>query len=184
MEFRVAVKSDAEQIAALHAQSWRRAYRGMMPDEFLDGPVVAERIAVWRERLREERADRKVCLAVSDSRLVGFVCVYGSEDAVWGSYIDNLHVTSDLHRSGIGTSLMRHAAAWLCENYADLGVYLWVMEANGVARRFYERLGARNAGTVMKVDPGGGSAPNCRYVWQDAATLLQYAHRVVGIPLQ
>jgi hypothetical protein len=39
------------------------------------------------------------------------------------------------------------------------------MEANAGARVFYERLGASSAGTSDLQDPGGGHAPNCRYVW-------------------
>ena len=31
--------------------------------------------------------------------------------------------------------------------------------------RVYHRLGATNAETVDLEDPGGGRAPNCRYIW-------------------
>ena len=54
---------------------------------------------------------------------------------------------------------MRSAAEWICGRQAHGGVYLWVMEANAPARRFYERLGAGNAGRVDLEDPGGGRAP-------------------------
>ncbi len=36
---------DAEAIARLQAQSWRITYRGMLPDEYLDRHVVADRLA-------------------------------------------------------------------------------------------------------------------------------------------
>lgn len=172
MDFRIAELNDAHSIAALHAESWRRTYRGMMPDEFLDGPVMSNRLAVWRERLNEDRSDRWVCLALDSARLIGFVCVFGNEDPVWGSYIDNLHVAIEYHRMGVGTKLMLRAAQWLDRMYPRSGVYLWVMEANSPARRFYERLGARNGGTSHKRDPGGGCAPNCRYVWAEPKALL------------
>ncbi len=35
---------DAEAIARLQAQSWRITYRGMLPDEYLDRHVVADRL--------------------------------------------------------------------------------------------------------------------------------------------
>jgi hypothetical protein len=47
------------------------------------------------------------------------------------------------------------------------------MAANAPARAFYERLGAANAGTVDLEDPGGGRAPNCRYVWARPDLLLR-----------
>ena len=37
---------DAPAIAALHSESWRSAYRGLVPDAFLDGPVIDERLQV------------------------------------------------------------------------------------------------------------------------------------------
>ena len=182
MQFRAAEKDDAERIAGLHADSWRRTYRGMMLDEFLDGPVLANRLDEWDRRLSNTPVDRWVCLAMDGSRLVGFICIFGNKDPVWGSCIDNLHVSPDCHRRGIGAVLMGHAAKWLGDAYPGLGVYLWVMSANEQARRFYERLGAKNAGITIKPDPGGGNAPNCRYVWQDPSVLREGTARWICTP--
>lgn len=177
VNFREAQNNDFEQIALLHADSWRTTYRGMMPDHFLDGDVVSNRIQVWRERLMQYRADQFVLLAEENGTLIGFICIYSNEDPTWGSYIDNLHVAQDYKRRKVGNSLMTHAANWLEQRYPKIGVYLWVMEANIAARRFYERLGASNAGTLEKRDPAGGSAPNCRYVWSRPKELTDTTHR-------
>lgn len=142
-----------------------------MSDKFLDGDVILNRLQVWRHRLSDDRADQFVCLAEDGQNLVGFICAYGNEDSKWGSYIDNMHVAHERKRKGIGTALMKEATDWLKTHYPQIGVYLWVMEVNGPARRFYECLGASNAGTVDKLDPAGGSAPNCRYVWSDPTKL-------------
>ena len=179
MKFRGAQQGDAEQIALLHANSWRQIYRGMMTDDFLDGDVISNRLQVWRDRLVQDRADQFVCLAEHGPHLAGFICAFGNEDAIWGSYIDNLHVTHEKKRIGIGAMLMKQAADWLNVRYPHSGIYLWVMEANVPARQFYERLGASNAGTVDKPDPAGGSAPNCRYVWTNPATLVDAIRNVI-----
>jgi ribosomal protein S18 acetylase RimI-like enzyme len=169
---RIAGADDAESIAVLHTESWRRTYRGMMTDAFLDGDALANRRTVWRERLTAGQSNQFVCVAEQDARIVGFICTFANHDPEWGSYIDNLHVAYDMHRRGVGAALMRSAAEWLGRNEAHGGVYLFVMEANRSAREFYDRLGARNAGTVILEDPGGGRAPNCRYVWADPRLLL------------
>ena len=52
LRLRVAGRSDAAAIAALHADSWRRHYRGAYSDAFLDGDVHADRLAVWTEQFR------------------------------------------------------------------------------------------------------------------------------------
>lgn len=163
---------DAEAIAALHTDSWRRTYRGMMSDAFLDGGALENRRHVWRERLGAANPDQCVLVAQESARIAGFICVFARGDAGWGAYIDNLHVAHDWKGRGVGRALMSAAAEWVCTMQPDAGVYLWVMEGNTAARTFYDRLGARNVETIQLADPGGGSAPNCRYAWADARTLL------------
>lgn len=172
MEFRSATEKDVEAIALLHARSWQRTYRGMMPEAYLENDVVPERLASWHARMREDRADRLVHLAVDSDQLAGFICAFGGEDPRWGSLIDNLHVAAAYQGTGLGAKLMADAGRWCCERYPDVGVYLWVFEANLSARRFYERLGGRNHETVVQPDPGGSSAPCCRYVWDHAGLLV------------
>jgi len=169
---RPAESSDADALAALHAGSWQRTYRGMMSDAFLDGEALDNRRRVWRERLGTADVDQWVTVADDGARIVGFICVYARGDAGWGAYIDNLHVVPDWQGRGLGGALMRSAGEWVCRTQPGAGVYLWVMEANVRARAFYDRLGARNVETIQLEDPGGGQAPNCRYVWADARALL------------
>jgi len=174
VEYRVATVADAEQIAQLHAASWRRTYRGMYADEFLDGDLIGDRREVWNDRLTRLPADQFVCVASADEALAGFVCAYGGEDAVWGSLIDNLHVSFSFQRTGIGAGLMHEAGAWLSSRFADRGVYLWVFEANDNARRFYETLGAVYAETVKRDLSSGGRGSVCRYVWPDPGAMCQH----------
>lgn len=46
---------DADSFAALHADSWRRHYRGAYFDSYLDGDIVTNRQEVWRSRLDQPR---------------------------------------------------------------------------------------------------------------------------------
>jgi ribosomal protein S18 acetylase RimI-like enzyme len=165
VEYRLATPSDAEAVARLHADSWRRAYRGMYSDEFLDGDLVGERLGVWRPRLTDPAPNQFVCLADADGELAGFICGYADEDPKWGSLIDNLHVSIDFRRSGIASELMGRAADWFIANAAGPSVYLWVLEQNTGARRFYETLGAGNAETVSLKLQSGNLGRSCRYVW-------------------
>jgi GNAT superfamily N-acetyltransferase len=171
VEYRTATIADAEAIATLHADSWRRTYRGMYSDEFLDGDLVGERIGVWTQRLRNPAANQYVLLAESSGHLGGFVCGYADEDATWGSLVDNLHVRIDFRRQGIAAELMRRAADWFAANAKTSAFYLWVLEGNVGARRFYETLGATHAETVTLTLQSGNSGTTCRYVWPDAVSL-------------
>jgi ribosomal protein S18 acetylase RimI-like enzyme len=172
MNFRRAEACDADRIAQLHAESWRRTYRGMMRDEFLDGDVLTNRCDAWRDLMATLSGEKLVLLAEDGKSLAGFICVTGDQDVLWGSYIENLHVADAYMRRGVGRALMGHAAKWLRDSYTRSSVYLWVMRANGGARRFYETLGASNVGERSLLDPGGGSALNCRYVWRRPQDLV------------
>jgi len=171
IEYRQAQRCDAETVAQLHARSWRENFRGEFTDAFLDGDLPGERLRVWRQRLADPPQSQLVRVAVDGARLLGFICAYGAHDPRWGSFIDNLHVADFAKGSGIGSSLMRQAGAWLASRYGDLGVHLLVLESNSRARRFYERLGARNDEVFTTETHGGAVVRSCRYTWVRAALL-------------
>ena len=91
---RPAVSDDLASIVALHVASWRSAYRGIFSDRYLDGPIEAERQALWQARMRDPRPAQIVVVADDlDGGLVGFACGFIDEDPNWGSFVNNLHVS-------------------------------------------------------------------------------------------
>ena len=171
IEYRQAQLRDAEAVAWLHARSWRENYRGSFTDAFLDADLPGERLRAWRQRLGDPPANQFVQLALRSGNLEGFVCAYGGHDPEWGSFIDNIHVARTSKRSGIGSSLLRQTGAWLGFHYPGLAIYLWVLEVNSSARRFYEHLGAHDAGVSTMETHGGAIVRSCRYTWADPALL-------------
>src|SRR5919197_1212668 len=106
VQIRLASRADAQRIAELHADSWRRHYRGAYSDGFLDGDVLADRLAVWRERLRASSTSACTIVAEDGAMLVGFGHVIFDDHASWGALLDNLHVTYDRQRGGTGSRLL------------------------------------------------------------------------------
>ena len=127
MRFREATRVDAMAIATLHAESWRAFYRGAYRDEYLDGDVFEDRLRVWEERLSTPAPYQFVVLAEENDELIGFASAYGGHDETWGSFLDNIHVRPKHQRRGVGARLMAEVAAWCRANYADCGLYLWVL---------------------------------------------------------
>ena len=168
--FREATYDDYEAIAQLHALSWQRTYRGMLKDEFLDHLVVQERLDAWQKRLSQPAEKRLVLLAEKEHELVGFVCIFADYDPVFGAFIDNLPVHPDLKRHGIGANLIHKAAAWACAQTAHTPLYLWVLEKNHNARRFYEQVGAVNHESQVDNSIYSQNSVELRYVWADADT--------------
>ncbi|MFC9692223.1 GNAT family N-acetyltransferase [Kribbella sp. NPDC056951] len=176
MDFRVATVDDAEQVAALHADSWRRHYRGAYADTFLDGDIESERRKVWTERLAVP-ARTETMLAEESGQLIGFVHVMLDKDPQWGSLVDNLHVRTARRRSGIGGRLLRHAASAVEQRAATRAMYLWVLEQNVAAQGFYRANGGDAVETAPVPPPGGdpsrlNGSPAClRIAWADVAVL-------------
>ena len=170
MIYRKADRNDVANIAQLHAESWRNAYRGILSDAYLDNAVFDERLSVWQNRFDSPRDNQYVLLAIKDHELAGFVCVYGDyyedeADAKWGSLIDNLHVRKDLKGQGIGQVLMQHAFDWARENYPQKGVYLWVYEVNMAAKGFYEAMGGKSVERILHHNEDDTEGYALRYVW-------------------
>jgi len=172
MRIREANQADADAIALLHAASWRTAYRGALSDTYLSGPIEAERIEVWRGRFEKPAKNQFVVVAESQHEIIGFVCAYGGHDEQWGTFLDNLHVAPQYKRSGIGAQLMGELASWSIKAHPRQGIYLWVLESNLAAQRFYERMGGENAGIDVWTPPDGGALPKIRIAWRDIPALL------------
>jgi GNAT superfamily N-acetyltransferase len=174
--FRLAEADDAGQIAMLHADSWRRHYRGAYADSFLDGDVGTDRRSVWSARLAVP-ANSATILAERDGRLVGFVHVVFDDDPGWGSFVDNLHVGHDQRRTGIGTQLLGRAARAVVERATGNAMYLWVLRQNTAAQQFYRACGATCVETAPVPPPGGdparlnGTPSGLRMAWPDVASL-------------
>jgi ribosomal protein S18 acetylase RimI-like enzyme len=173
--YRAGVGADSAQVAVLHAESWRRHYRGAYSDAYLDGDVVADRLEVWAGRMGEPREDRFTIVAEADARLVGFVHVVLDADSLWGALVDNLHVAFGLKRQRIGATLLREAARVIVERRAFSGMHLWVQEQNVAAQRFYEAMGGQRVERDYVAAPGGdatrlnGNPTKLRYAWSDQA---------------
>ncbi len=168
--------TDAEAIAGLHAESWRRHYRGAYADEYLDGDIGAERLEVWSQRLSVQDESTRTMLAEEDGAFVGFVHVVFDEDPRWGSLVDNLHVVWARKRGGIGSQLMSSAGAAVLAHGG--GLYLCVLEQNTAAQAFYGARGGRCVESRLVPAPGGreerlnGSPVGYRFAWTDPAVLL------------
>lgn len=165
IDYREGSQEDANAVARLHAESWRANYRGEYRDEYLDGQVFEDRFRVWRERLSSPVPNQHVVLAESNEELIGFACVYGGDDARWGSLLDNIHVRPGRQSEGIGAGLMTRVVEWCSLHYPEQGLYLWVLDSNHRAQQFYARLGASDRGGERSEAPGGGTIQGRRYAW-------------------
>lgn len=162
--FRPATTTDAVTIAELHAASWRIAYRGLLLDQYLDNDLSGERKAYWSKKVVSLKEKEFIILATDDhDEALGFVAVMDQPELGYSALVDNLHVRPDLKGQGIGKSLMQAAARQLLTS-GRTSYYLWVLNGNDPACRFYESIGGIESDETT-VHFGGKDVRATRYVW-------------------
>lgn len=151
---RRACAADAEALTDLHLDVWDEAYAGLVPPHVLaarrDGR--ADRIDTWRDRLQSDVSDEWLALMdVDGGRLLGFASVGAGRSAAEPGLppleVMALYVRAEVYGSGVGHALMEAAIG-------DKAAYLWVLDGNRRAIRFYERQGFSLDGRA-KVEPVG-----------------------------
>jgi predicted N-acetyltransferase YhbS len=177
ISIRTATPDDAKAVAELHADSWRRHYRGAYADAYLDGNLMADRLEIWTDRLRASGPDAITLLAEADGHVVGFIHAVLDADPVWGALVDNLHVTYSRKRSGVGTRLLSSVTSAVLQRRPTTGLYLWVLEQNVAAQRFYTTRDGLVVETAAAQPPGGnpewlnGAPLKLRIAWTDLRVL-------------
>ncbi len=167
MDFRLAIISDISTIAELHAESWQMNYKRSFSDEYLDSQVHQDRLEVWTERLNNPTENQHVLLAEEDGALMGFVCTFLDYNKEWGAYLDNLHVHPSSYGQGLGGLLLQKSIKFVASKRPNSELYLWVLEKNIGAIKFYERMDGVNKGSAVFNNPGGGKSNAFRIVWED-----------------
>lgn len=156
---RAARVADAPQIAVVHVLSWQGAYRGLLPQAYLDGLDPAQRVGRWERSLSEANGYRDGVLVAEDAGiLLGFAGYSPSRDSDVDQgrvgEIKAIYLLPSAWSKGIGRRLMDTALGRLAEARFEL-VTLWVLDSNVRARRFYEA-GGWSADGARKTDESWG----------------------------
>ena len=140
---RRATVADASVIAAVRIDSWRATYRGIIPDDYLDGMKVEDSTAIWSRILSATSSAANVFVAEVDGEVLGFAAGMTLKEAKLGydSELTAIYLEPSVQRAGIGRRLVAHVAATLASAGAN-NMLVWVLAENRQARQFYEMLGA------------------------------------------
>jgi len=140
---RAARPEDARPVAEVHVASWRHAYRGLLPDQSLERLSVDDREAMWLGAFADPEPKSGAFVAEVDGRIVGFAsfCPSRDEDAPERTgEVPAIYVDPAMLGTGVGRELFE-AATLALRGAGFARATLWVLEANALARRFYEKAG-------------------------------------------
>ena len=169
---------DEPAIAAVHWAARRLAYRGLLPQENLDGRTIGVLTEEWVAILK--RLDGAETLVAEDAehRILGFVTggpvrerprpVIGDLSGVTAE-VSLLYVLPERVGEGIGRALFARSVERL-HGLGHRGLVVWGYRGNPFLD-FYERLGGHAAAeSDWKVE--GRLFPTRAYVWRDLPALV------------
>jgi GNAT superfamily N-acetyltransferase len=164
---RRASPDDAADIGVMHVRSWQSAYRGLMPQDYLDRLDPADRAERWRRTLRDMDWSRAGILVITEGvEIVGFAGFGPTRDAdddpAQVGEIAAIYLLPEVWGKGLGRRLMGSAL----EDLAAVGYVqaaLWVLDSNMRARRFYAHGGWVEDGAAKQDDSRGFPITEVRY---------------------
>ena len=149
---------DLFAVSRVYEESWRGAYRGLLPQDYLDSLPAGK----WVPYL--EQAGRESLLLLDGEKIVGTASCCASrfpELSGWGEIV-SLYLLPEYWGKGYGKRLFSAAVEQL-ETMGCCDLFLWVLEGNQRARAFYERMGFRPSGTCVEDKIGGMPVREMQY---------------------
>lgn len=161
MEIRfITPADDRREISRVYEESWKFAYKGIIPQAYLDGIPEGR----WAANL--DRPGWQTLVLVEDGKIVGTTSFCKSRFAQfpqWGEII-SIYFLPEYMGRGLGKALLKAALAELKKmGYTE--VFLWVLEENRRARGFYEAMGFIFANDFLEDHIGGKDLREIRYTY-------------------
>lgn len=171
--------SDAREISVVHVDTWRVAYRGIVPGDYLEDLSYDESGLLWQDLI--EAGDGCIFVAEDEDRVFGFASGsprerFSRDLREYEGELKTVYVLPSHQGTGAGRQLVG-AVARHFESRGVTSILLWVFAENRSARRFYESLG----GVLVAEDGfelGGAWLSEVAYGWKDLDVLLA---RVAGV---
>jgi ribosomal protein S18 acetylase RimI-like enzyme len=164
MKIRPAIAADARSVATVHVQSWQGAYRGMLPDAYLESLSVEARESVWGGVI--EKGSPELWVAEFDSQVVGWSAFGTSRDPdarPRTGELEALYVLPQFWKTGTGRELWLITRRRLIERGFATAT-LWVLADNQRAIQFYLAAGfAPDAASERQIDRAGRVLREIRY---------------------
>ena len=138
LEIRKASLDDVKDISRIHALSWKTAYKGIIPQAYLDELKESFWVPAFTTWIQDNVLT--VQLIVENGSSVGCVAYGKSRDkslSDWGEIV-SIYLLPEYFGRGYGNKLLENALLDL-KKYGYQNIYLWVLKENQRARHFYEK---------------------------------------------
>jgi len=167
VQIRRAGVADARRIADVHVRSWKVGYRGLLPQDLLDGLDPQQRVPRWAATFEQSSWPARGTLVAEEAdRLLGFADMCPTrdddQDSTSVGEVASFYVLPEVWGQGVGRTLMEASSNTLTAA-GFLAATLWVLDTNARAIAFYRALGWRDDGAVKDDIVGGAPIRDLRY---------------------
>lgn len=161
IEIRPLLPSDDRlEVSRVYEKSWKNAYRDIIPQEYL--AAIPE--GRWAQTL--DKPERRNLVMLKDGAVIGTSSFGASRFGDMDGYgeIVSLYLLPEYTHKGYGGALLRKAVEALRDTgFTD--VFLWVLEENLIARRFYEAFGFERSAAFLDENIGGRVVRELQYIY-------------------
>ena len=176
---RQAVPEDCTAIARVHVDSWKTAYRGIVPEDYLARLSYTDREATWSQAIGNPQ---NIVLVAGDTKttgntVIGFVSggANRTKDTIYAGELYAIYILKEYRGKGIGRNLVLS----LVQRFVDCNInsmFVWVLTKNPYAK-FYDKLGGQQVGS-QQIRIGGTSFEEIAYGWKDLSLLLEMQQKL------
>lgn len=160
-------ESDIKSVAAIHRECWQVAYKGLLPQSYLDSLTQESFERRWMNGLPVNN-DVVRLVALEKSLPIGFIvglenrtpekCPAASAE-IWA-----LYVHPSQWEKGAGRMLF-HEFQEVMKAKGHKKIFLWVLESNVRARAFYEAVGGRLYPATQDLEIQNEKFPEVAYLF-------------------
>lgn len=158
-----ATLEDVAILSEIHALSWKKAFKGIMPQDFLDDLKEDYWVKFFENGIKNKIIE--VLIVCNNNNPVGEVTYGKARDESlpdWGEII-SIYVLPEYFHKGFGTKLIKSAVQNLKEQGFD-NIYLWVLRENHNAQKFYKKHGFIETDQEYHFEKGGKKLVDIKYI--------------------
>ncbi len=147
------------EVSSIYAKSWKAAYKGILPQDYLDN-IPEDR---WVKAL--ENPERHILVMLKDENIIGTSSYGKSRNAEYEGLgeIYSIYLLPEHMGKGYGKKLINAVIGEL-NKLGYKNIFLWVLEDNTRAIRFYENMGLAKTKNTRELKIGGKSVREIRYM--------------------
>lgn len=152
---------DRNELSNIYEQSWRKAYRGIIPQDYLEAIPKGQ----WNKNFDIPGWSTIVC--IEDGNFIGTSSFSKSRFDKFpdSGEIISIYLLPEYMKKGYGSYIFDFVLKEL-KNQGYKKVFLWVLEENTNARKFYESKGFILDKEYLNDKIGGKELKEVRYFYQ------------------